>query len=62
MNENYIKFDFRMGTVLLIFSFFQAGKDLVRVPQPHEWSPPTLMTPQLCTYFGRAQKLQAQFS
>ena len=39
-NENYVEFDFRMGTVLVIFSFFWMDNDLVCAPPPPEWYPP----------------------
>ena len=45
-----------MGTVLVIFSFFQMDNDLVCVPRPLMWYPPTLATPQLRTYFGAELK------
>ena len=52
-----MKFDFRMGTVLVIFSYFWTDNDLVYAPPPPEWVvSPTLETPQLRTFFGNSSK------
>ena len=40
--ENYIEFCFRLGTVLVIFSFFWTVNDLGSAPPPPEWYPPLL--------------------
>ena len=40
VNENFVEFGFRMGTVLVIFSFFWVDNDLVYAPSPPEWYPP----------------------
>ena len=37
VNENYVEFYFRMGTVLVIFSIFWMDNDLVNAPPPPEW-------------------------
>ena len=34
-NENYVKFDFRMGTVLVIFSFFWMDHIILSIPPSH---------------------------
>ena len=40
LNENYVKFDFSMGIVRVIFSFFSTVNDLVCVPPPYVKCPP----------------------
>ena len=47
LNENYVEFDFIMGTVLMIFSFFQTDNDIVCSPLPPKLYPPTLAIPHL---------------
>ena len=34
LDENYVEFYFSISTVLVIFSFFRTGNDLVRAPPP----------------------------
>ena len=48
IHENYIEFDFSMGTILVIFSFFWTDNDLICAPPPYSCIPP----PQLWTYFS----------
>ena len=38
-NGNYVEYDFRLGTVLVIFLFFWADNDLVCAPLTPEWYP-----------------------